>query len=196
MNEVWKSIVGNREIYAISNFGNIKTLDREGARGHFVKGHSLTVHKNSSGYYRVNLNIYGNSQSFLVHRLVALYFVDNPYNYEFVNHKDGNKLNNRSDNLEWCSRSENELHAWRIGLKNKNTVGTKGEKHGMHKLSQKDVDYIRSVHKPYDKKFGTKPLALQFNVTPQTITNIVNYKNWCETLPYFKEICIGLDKED
>lgn len=190
MNEVWKGIVGNREIYAISNLGNIKTLDREGARGCVVKGHSLTAHKNSSGYYRVNLNIYGNSQSFFVHRLVALCFVDNPYNKEFVNHKDGNKLNNRSDNLEWCSRSENELHAWRTGLKNKNTVGTKGEKHGMHKLSQKDVDYIRSVHKPYDKKFGTKPLALQFSVAPQTITNIVNYKNWCEKLPYFKEICI------
>ena len=189
MNEVWKSVHGNREIYAISNLGNIKTLDRVGTKGAIVRGHSLTAHKNSSDYYRVNLNLYGKSQSFFVHRLVALYFVDNPYNYEFVNHKDGNKLNNRSDNLEWCSRSENERHAWAIGLKNKNTVGTKGENHGMHKLSQKDVDYIRSVHKRYDKKFGTKPLALQFNVTPQTITNIVNYKNWCETLPYFVEIC-------
>ena len=56
----------------------------------------------------------------------------------------------------------------------------------MHKLTQKDVDYIRSVHKPYDKKYGTKPLAKQFNVTPQEITNIVNYRNWAESFPYAK----------
>lgn len=188
MNEIWKSIVGNREIYAISNFGNVKTLDREGARGLIVKGHALTQHKNSSGYYRVNMNLYGKQQSFLVHRLVALYFVENKNGYEFVNHIDGNKLNNRSDNLEWCTRSENEVHAWKIGLKNKEKICTKGERHGMHKLTQKDVDYIRSVHKPYDKKYGTKPLAEQFNVTPQEITNIVNYKNWVKTLPYAKEL--------
>ena len=178
MNEIWKSIVGNREIYAISNFGNVKTLDREGARGSIVKGHVLTQHKNSSGYYRVNMNLYRKQQSFLVHRLVALYFVENKNCYEFVNHIDGNKSNNRSDNLEWCTRSENELHAWRIGLKSKEKICTKCERHGMHKLTQNDVDYIRSVHKPYDKKYGTKQLAEQFNVTPQEITNIVNYKNW------------------
>lgn len=167
MNEIWKSIVGNREIYAISNFGNVKTLDREGARGSIVKGHVLLQHKNSSGYYRVNMNLYGKQQSFLVHRLVALYFVEN---------NDGCK---------------NELHAWRIGLKSKEKICNKGERHGMHKLTQNDVDYIRSVHKPYDKKYGTKPLAERFNVSPQEITNIVNYKNWCETLPYFKEVCIN-----
>lgn len=181
MNEIWINIIGNREIYSISNLGNVKTLDRNGARGAIVKGHSLKQYKNSSGYYRVSLNITGKRKDYFVHRLVAEYFIDNPNKHEFVNHKDGNKLNNRSDNLEWCSRSENELHAWRIGLKNKDTVGTKGEKHGMHKLTQKDVDYIRSVHKPFDKKFGSKPLALEFNVSAQTITNIVNYKNWIKT---------------
>ena len=181
MNEIWINIIGNRETYSISNLGNVKTLDRNGSRGTIVKGHSLKQYKNSSGYYRVSLNITGKRKDYFIHRLVAEYFIDNPNKYEFVNHKDGNKSNNRSDNLEWCSRSENELHAWRIGLKNKDTVGTKGEKHGMHKLTQKDVDYIRSVHKPFDKKFGSKPLALEFNVSAQTITNIVNYKNWIKT---------------
>lgn len=190
MNEIWINIIGNRETYSISNLGNVKTLDRNGSRGTIVKGHSLKQHKNSSGYYRVSLNITGKRKDYFIHRLVAEYFIDNPNKYEFVNHKDGNKSNNRSDNLEWCSRSENELHAWRIGLKNKDTVGTKGEKHGMHKLSQKDVDYIRSVHKPFDKKFGSKPLALEFNVSAQTITNIVNYKNWIETSSH-GELIIG-----
>lgn len=70
----------------------------------------------------------------------------------------------------------------------KKDIATKGELHGMHKLTQRQVDYIRKNHKPYDKMFGSKSLAKKFNVSPQTITNIVNYKNWIETLPYAKEL--------
>jgi hypothetical protein len=182
MGEVWKTIPGNREIYMVSNEGNVKTADRIGARGHFIKGRDLSFHKNSSGYNRVGMNLDGNLREYLVHRLVAQLFVDNPNNKPCVNHKDGNKLNNRSDNLEWCTRSENEKHAWEIGLKTPHAL--KGEKHAMHKLTQAQVDYIRRVHIPFDKEFGSKPLANKFNVSAQTITNIVHKWNWIETLPY------------
>ena len=52
-----------------------------------------------------------------IHRLVALHYVDNPNNYEYVNHIDGNKLNNHYTNLEWCTKSYNAIHAIRTGLK-------------------------------------------------------------------------------
>ena len=182
MVEVWKTIPGNREIYMISNAGNVKTADRIGARGRFIKGHKLSTHKNSSGYNRVAMNLDGKLKEYFTHRIVAQLFVDNPNNKPCVNHIDGNKLNNRSDNLEWCTRSENENHAWKNGLKTSHTP--KGEKHAMHKLTQAQVDYIRSVHVPHDKEFGTKPLAVKFNVSAQTITNIVHNWNWIESLPY------------
>lgn len=88
----------------------------------------------------------------------------------------GDKHNNSVENLEWCTKSENEKHAHRIGLHPR--AGTVGEKHGMHKLTKLQVDYIRENHKKYDNEYGTKPLAERFGVCPQTVTNIVNNKNW------------------
>lgn len=178
MSEIWKELIGNREIYLISSFGNIKTKPRNG-RHYFIKSHPIKIHNKENGYQRVVLSLNNDGgRYYYVHRLVAMLFIPNPNNLPFVNHKDGNKSNNCVDNLEWCTRSENEKHAWRIGLKNFNTIGTKGEKHGMHKLTQEQVNYIRRVHKKFDAEFGSKALAQKFNVSPQTITNIVNYRNW------------------
>ena len=176
MKEQWKEIKGNREIYEISNLGNVRTKDREGARGKHIRGHTLAQLDNSNGYLRCGMNIDGKPKLHLVHRLVAENFIPNPNNKPFVNHIDGNKHNNSVNNLEWCTKSENEKHAHKIGLHP--IVGTVGEKHGMHKLSKMQVDYIRKNHKKYDDKYGSKPLAKYFGVCPQTITNIVNNKNW------------------
>ena len=128
-------IKGNREIYEVSSLGNVRTKDREGARGHHVKGHILAQRDNSNGYLRCDINITGKTKSHLVHRLVAEKFIPNPDNKPFVNHIDGNKHNNSVNNLEWCTRNENERHAWKTGLKH--DIATKGELHGMHKLSKK-----------------------------------------------------------
>lgn len=178
MTEIWKELVGNRETYLVSNFGNIKTKARNG-RHYFIQSHTIKIHNKENGYQRVVLSLDKNGgKYYYVHRLVAQAFIPNPDNLPYVNHKDGNKNNNCVDNLEWCTRSENEKHAWRIGLKSKNTIGTKGEKHGMHKLTQEQVNYIRSAHRRFDSEFGSIGLAKKFGVSPQTITNIVNYRNW------------------
>ena len=66
----------------------------------------------------------------------------------------------------------------------------------MHKLTQAQVDYIRSVHIPYNNEFGTKPLASKFNVSAQTITNIVHNWNWIESLPYSQLITGGKHYEE
>lgn len=176
MKEQWKEIKGNREIYEVSSLGNVRTKDREGARGRHIKGHILTQRDNSNGYLRCNLNVNGKRKSYLVHRLVADLFIPNPNNKPFINHIDGNKHNNLVDNLEWCTRSENEKHAWKFGLKR--DTATKGELHGMHKLSRKNVEYIRNHHIRNGGNMKTGELARNFNVNPQTITDIVSERIW------------------
>ena len=178
MNEEWKELKGNREIYLISNKGNVKTKSRPGARGTTVKGHDLIKTENSNGYLRVNMHLENENKSsaHLIHRLVADSFIPKIKDKDFVNHIDGDKHNNSVDNLEWCSRSENERHAWKTGLKN--NIATKGELHGMHKLRNEDVIYIRNNHKRNGGIFSTGELAKQFSVNPQTITEIVSNRIW------------------
>lgn len=173
-----KEIIGNREIYEISSSGHIRSKDRSGARGSVVQGHDLKERLNSNGYLRVNMHLKGEEKSreYLVHRLVAEAFIPNESNKPYVNHIDGNKLNNSSENLEWCTKSENEKHAWSTGLKA--DTATKGELHGMHKLTDNDVRYIRSNHKRNGGNISTGEFARKFNVTPQAITDLVSRRTW------------------
>lgn len=77
-------------------------------------------------YYRLSKN--NTKQMFYAHRLVAQYFLDNPNNLPIVNHKDGNKLNNNVDNLEWVTEKENILHGIKTGLK----IYKKGKQNAMY----------------------------------------------------------------
>lgn len=106
LNEKWKYI-RNSEEYMISNYGNIKRNGKE------LK---LNVW---SKYKVINLKLEGKYKTHYVHRLVAETFIPNPNNKPIVNHIDGNKLNNNVNNLEWCTKQENERHAWKKGLKEK-----------------------------------------------------------------------------
>jgi hypothetical protein len=90
---------------------------------------NLGRYKNSSGTimdnYKVNDNgyirVYIYKKTFVLHRLIALTFLDNPENKDQVNHKDGNKLNNCVSNLEWVTNKENQIHKFQNGLGNNNT---------------------------------------------------------------------------
>lgn len=178
MKEEWKELEGFRETYLISNKGNVKTKTRPGARGSIIKGHELTKIENSNGYLRVNMRLKNENKSsdHLIHRLVANLFIPKINDKDFVNHIDGDKHNNIVNNLEWCNRSENEKHAWKTGLKTE--IATKGELHGMHKLCNNDVFYIRKNHKRNGGMFSTGELAKKFSVNPQTITEIVSNRIW------------------
>jgi len=76
----------------------------------------MSPNVNNSGYYYITLCKDGRHCCLKVHRLVAMTFIDNPNNLLEVNHKDGNKLNNCVDNLEWCTHSENHKHSYSMGL--------------------------------------------------------------------------------
>jgi hypothetical protein len=111
--EIWKDVVGYEGYYQVSNLGHVKSI----AVGHQRKGiRVMRPGSSGSGYYHIRLYNKVSVKDVLVHRIVATTWIDNPNNFKFVNHKDGNKLNNIVSNLEWCSRAENSRHAIRMGL--------------------------------------------------------------------------------
>ena len=157
MKEIWKSIK-NYPQYEISNFGNIKSN---------YKNKLLKFQQDKDGYFQVNLYKNKIGKTNKIHRLVALYFVENKYNKLQVNHIDGNKQNNHYYNLEWCTTQENTKHAINAGLAN-----AKGENHGMCKLKGKEVLEIRKLNLPL------KEMAKKYNVSFQTISDIRLNKRW------------------
>lgn len=121
--EIWKDIPGYEGMYKVSNYGNVKSLSRVVIRSDGKKyPHKECIVKhfiNKWGYHQVPLSKYigaNRNRKFMVHRLVAMAFVENPNNYPQINHIDGDKNNNSPDNLEWCTNSMNQKHAWRLGL--------------------------------------------------------------------------------
>lgn len=123
---------------------------------------------NSKGYLRVVIH----RKAYFVHRLVAQLFIPNPDNKPQVNHIDGNKLNNAVTNLEWVTNKENREHAVINGLH------LRGERCPYAKLTQKDVDYIRSRMTSRYNKGVAKELSARFGVTPEYINTITRYDCW------------------
>lgn len=119
MEIIWKDIIGFEGCYKAGDSGEIKSLERKDRLGRIVNNRLLNKVLNHQGYYRVRLSKDGKKLPCRVHRLVAVAFIPNPKNKSHVNHKDGDKLNNAADNLEWVTHTENMKHARRIGLFNK-----------------------------------------------------------------------------
>lgn len=104
--EEWRNIRESKE-YEISSFGNIRKNKR------ILKVSEKTTYK------IIRLKLDDNYKTYYIHRLVAETFIPNVDKKEFVNHIDGNKHNSNVNNLEWCTRTENERHAWKNGMKEK-----------------------------------------------------------------------------
>lgn len=119
MKEIWKNVPVEpySEFFMVSNFGNIKMIKKCSIHRKFDGKETLiTPNIGSWGYKVIRLTALNQSKDFLVHRLVAMTFIENPQNKTQVNHIDGNKLNNCVDNLEWTTPSENIQHAYDTGL--------------------------------------------------------------------------------
>ncbi len=122
------------------------------------------------------LTVYVDGKNRLLHRLLAETFIPNPDNLPCVNHKDGNKLNNDLSNLEWCTYSHNNKHAYKTGLKNYAFTG--GENSANHKLTESEVKFIRENYKKNDAIYGGRALAKRFNVSDSCISSVMLGKSW------------------
>lgn len=147
-----KQIAGNEDYY-ISSSGRVFNK----------KMKELRQATNKYGYKVISIR----RKQFRVSRLVALHFIPNERMLKEVNHKDGNKINNHVDNLEWCSREENERHCWDTGLKD-----YKGENHYRTHLTESDIRCIRLSDKPL------KEIAKKYNIDYTTVSNIKRRKTW------------------
>ena len=126
-------------------------------------GRILKPQLNGKGYLRVGIG----KKLLFVHRLVAQKYVPNPNNYPQVNHKDGNKLNNKADNLEWVTNQQNRDHAIQNGLH------TTGELCSWSKLTKQQVEFIRT-----HIELSSTELSKVFNVSARTIRDIREYHSW------------------
>lgn len=161
--EIWESIEGYKGLYEVSNLGRVKRIKSN-------KERLLKVRKNRYGYIYFILSKNNIPKSKTVHRLVARAFLANPQNKPQVNHKNGIKTDNRLNNLEWLTISENHKHAYKIGLKYQ-----EGENSGNPSLNEKQVRAVKHC-----LKLGMTNIDISkyFPVTHQQISCIKLGKSW------------------
>lgn len=172
----------------------MKAVNLDGCEGYFVT-EDAKVFSNKRGslieliqrvewqYYAVPLVINGHATRRHVHRLVALTYIDNPENKPWVNHKDGNKLNNNVENLEWSTRQENTDHAVETGL----WKPSKGEDNGRSLLNSEQV---RDIYQRLSEGESNISLAREFGVEVTTISSIKRKVNWQDITADLPEITI------
>lgn len=172
---LWLNIIPNglilngyEGLYKINRKGEVVSLPRTRCKGKIKKA-ALGSH----GYLTISLCKNNKAKTYLLHRLVAETFISNPNNKPDVNHKNGIKTDDRVENLEWCTKSENMKHAVNTGLYSPPRIIVEGEQHGRAKLKKQDIVYILK-----HKEIGDTELAKKFNVSREHIWLIKKRKSW------------------
>lgn len=171
LSETSKDIAGYEGQYAVTDDGRIYSHSRVNHSGRLVKGRWLKPGTDRDGYLKVCLYLDGEKNYQFVHRLVASAFLDNPHSYAEVNHVNGIKSDNRASNLEWVSRSQNNAHAYRAGLRK----ALNGERHPNSKLTSEQVVDILSC-----KSMSHAELAKKHGVSQVLISRIIRKEAWVE----------------
>lgn len=170
-NEIWKDIKGYEKLYQVSNIGRVKSLPKISRRNYLQKEIILNANK-ANGYVRVTLYKNNQSKAYSIHRLVAEAFIPNPENKRTVNHKNGIKIDNGEENLEWNTYKENVQHSYDNGFQ----IPLCGEFNGAAKLTEKQVEEIRVKYIPF--KYSMSKLANEYSVGVTTIFHIIRYETY------------------
>ncbi|MEN9924154.1 MAG: Deep-sea thermophilic phage [Pseudomonadota bacterium] len=180
MDEVWRPVVGFEESHEVSNLGRVRSIARaitrranrwSGLVTHIHAQRILGLRPERGGYLRSTISLDGRQKQCMVHRLVANAFLDPaPTEEHQINHRDGNKANNRADNLEWVTRAENMNHAYANGLK----VPVKGSRHGRSKLTEEQVAEIKAL----GGTLSQHQIAKRFGVGQPQIHRILSGRRW------------------
>lgn len=177
LTEIWAKIDGYGNAYSVSSSGRVmrtsprvipwRGTGRTGRKKPF-KPSMCKAFINRGGYPQVRIGPTGHQKTVCVHRLVAIAFIPNPLGRDTVNHIDGDKTNNNVNNLEWCTRSENLLHAVRTGLQRIEL----GSKSPNAKLTEPEVMAIRE-----DDRIA-RLIAADYGVSTSTIYLVKHRKIW------------------
>lgn len=152
MDEIWADIPHYEGHYQVSNLGRVKSLYYRNNNSFIPNREKILKQLDANGYKRVRLFEKGIHNQFSVHRLVAQVFIPNPENKPCINHIDGNKENNKVDNLEWCTYSENEQHSRKVLGKepiNRKKVNQYDLKDNFLKQFKSLAEAGRSINKNY-----------------------------------------------
>ncbi len=174
--ETWIAVIGFEDFYEVSDMGNVRSSDRtiKNNFGTFTQpGRTLKGNINKAGYVKQTLTDSNKKQhTVLVHRLVAQAFLSNPENKKNVNHKDGDKSNNKLSNLEWATNSENVKHAIDTGL----LRVRKGQEIYFAKFTDEQVRYIKTAVNSGD--LTIKDACVMFDCCRRTISDMVKGRTW------------------
>ena len=180
--EEWKDVLGWEGFYQVSCRGRVKRLRREVRHSNQAVSFEmvypekiLKANPDSRGYPQVTLNgkHFGKKRRVArVHRLVAEAHLPNPEGKPQVNHINGDVKNACSENLEWCTASENQLHAYELGLRE----GVRGEKSGMNKHSVEKVKLIYQEAKA--RTMSQEKIGIKYGVPQITVSNILTKRTW------------------
>lgn len=189
--EVWKPVLGFEGIYSVSNLGRLRceVANVKGPAGHIL---GCPVHK-KRGYRETNWTRAGTRKQVKVHRLVLEAFVGPCPDGCVTNHKNGDKADNRLENLEWVTPSENVQHSYSVlgttqGFKcgdesptRKHPERYRGEGNGRSKLSDEQIAAI--LHAYEHERQTLQALARKYGVGKSTIYHVVCRETWSHVLP-------------
>lgn len=163
-NEIWKQIPDHNGYYA-SNFGRIKSYRSNGGKIVSIS-RILKEIKTEKGYRRVAIRKNKKPRIWFTHRLIALAFIGRS-DLE-INHKNCIKSDNRIENLEYVTRSQNEIHAYKNNLKSK-----KGENHHQNKITEEQARKIK-----YEEFSKHKEIAVKYGISSSQVCHIKKGKSW------------------
>lgn len=170
--EEFRDIEGYEGLYQVSNLGRVKSLSRIKTNiygiKYPIKERILKHVTHTEGYLSVALCINGKPTTKLVHRLVGQAFLLKDIEKAFINHKNGIKIDNRLDNLEWCTTKENNQHSHDLNL------SKKGVDHPNSKLLEKDIFEIRNKL----KHLSQTEVSEIYGVSQTLISKIKRNKIW------------------